>query len=177
MTLDEITTSAIDPALRLLPRKMDTLEARVQMLTTGLQESGFLHRRQLIAVKDGNGNTTLMPMGPAKSFWMGERGGGLVRGVRRHPATADLATAIYKLRGVRRLDSSIWNAIEGDDVLAAALARLLIYTDPWRVPALGDHRAGWAMYIRTWRPGKPREETWPGYHREATAFVLARRDL
>lgn len=177
MTLDEITTSAIDPALSLLPKKMDTLEARAQILTIGLQESQFLHRRQLVAVQDGEGHTVLKEAGPAKSFWMGERGGGMVRGVRRHPATANLAAEIYRLRGVRRLDASIWNAIEHDDVLAAALARLLLYTDPWRIPALGDHRAGWAMYMRTWNPGKPRPETWPAYHREATAFVLARRDL
>lgn len=47
----------------------------------------------------------------------------------------------------------VWNAIEHDDVLAAGLARLLLYTDPARLPELGKESAAWDLYLRTWRPG------------------------
>src|SRR5205085_2088624 len=110
LTLAEITERAIDPALAFLPPKMDSAEARVQLLAIGLQESGFRDRRQLILVKRG-GRTQLLPEGPAKSFWGAERGGGMVRGVRTHPATRQYAARLYALRGVRPLDASIWNAI------------------------------------------------------------------
>ena len=56
MTLDEITRTAIDPALELFPKHMDSPQARVMLLSIGLQESRFEYRRQM-----GNG--------PARGFW------------------------------------------------------------------------------------------------------------
>lgn len=164
LTLAQITERAIDPALRLLPPKMDSLPARIQLLTTGLQESRFLYRRQIV-----NGK----PTGPAKSFLQGERGGGLVHGVRTHPATKDLAAVLYEARQVKPTDLAIWNAIENDDVLAFGLGRLLLYSDPQKLPALGDWQGAWRLYLRTWRPGHPREETWRGFYAHALEFVAA----
>lgn len=164
LTLAEITQRGIDPALKLLPPKMDSLTARIQLLTTGRQESGFRDRRQIV-----NGK----PTGPAKSFWQGERTGGLVHYVRIHPATKDLAAVLYQARQVKPNDLAIWNAIESDDVLAAGLARLLIYSDPQKLPALGDWLGAWRLYLRTWRPGHPREETWRGFYTQAMEFVVA----
>lgn len=37
--------------------------------------------------------------------------------------------------------------------LAAGLARLLLYTDPARLPELGKESEAWDLYLRTWRPG------------------------
>lgn len=165
MTLDDISERAISPALAMLPAAMDTPAARVQLLTIGLQESRFEDRRQIVGGK---------PAGPAKSFWQGERGGGMVHGVRLHPATFHLAATLYRARGVAPNDSAIWNAIERDDVLAAGLARLLLWSDPFRLPALGNADGAWELYLRTWRPGKPRPETWPDYYRHALEFVMGR---
>lgn len=158
MTLDEITQSAINPALALLPKHMDTPQARVMLLTIGQQESRFEYRRQ-------------MGDGPAKSFWQGEKGGGMVHGVRIHPASADLARQLYKARGVEANDLAIWNAIEDDDVLAAGLARLLLWTDPEKLPSVNDVDSAWELYLRTWRPGKPHVRTWAGFHRMAREYV------
>jgi hypothetical protein len=72
---------------------------------------------------------------------------------------------------IRRFFRAIWNAIENDDVLAAGLARLLLYTDPQRLPALGDREGAWQLYLRTWRPGKPHRRTWNGYYQRALEFV------
>jgi hypothetical protein len=55
----------------------------------------------------------------------------------------------------------IWCALESDDVLAAGVARLLLLTDPKRLPALGDAETAWDYYRRNWRPRKPHPKRWP----------------
>lgn len=174
MTLDQITETGINPALALLPPKMDSAEARVMLLAIGLQESKMLHRRQLV------GNPPA-PTGPAKSFWQGERGGGMVAGVRQHAATKALAAILYAERGVAPNDAAIWNAIERDDVLAAGLARLLLYSDPGALPRVSDTEGAWRLYLRTWRPGAYERGSgaqradlrakWNGYHAQARRFL------
>ncbi|RSF08795.1 hypothetical protein [Achromobacter aegrifaciens] len=146
MDLNTVIGTAINPALALLPAKMDTPAARVQMLATGLQESRFVDRRQLVGRPP-------RPIGPAKSFWQAEQGGGMVHGVRLHEATSAAAAQLYQVRGVPVRDAAIWNAIEHDDVLAAGLARLLLWSDPGRLPPVGDEEGAWRLYLRTWRPG------------------------
>lgn len=170
LSLAEITERGIGPALALLPPRMDSQRARVMLLAIGAQESAFRDRRQLILVKR-QGRTQLVPEGAAKSFWGAERGGGMVRGVRTHQATKAYAARLYALRGVRPIDASIWNAIERDDVLAAGLARLLLFSDPYALPALGNEQLAWETYVRLWRPGKPRRDDWDGNYARALAFV------
>lgn len=138
--------AAVSAALAQLPSNLDSRSARAILLTIGLQESLFLHRRQLV------GNPP-KPTGPATSFWQAEAGGGMVRGVRLHPSSAKLAAGLYALHNVQPTDMAIWSAIERNDVLAAGLARLLLYTDPRVLPSLGDAESAWALYLRTWRPG------------------------
>lgn len=171
LSLSEITERGIDPALQILPPKMDSSEARVMLLTIGLQESRFQARRQVIVV-NRHGRQQLVAEGPAKSFWMGERGGGMVHGVRVHPATRQYAARLYAVRGVAPRDAAIWNAIERDDVLAAGLARLLLFSDPYKLPGLGHTQLAWELYCqRTWKPGLPRRDTWDGYYQRALDFV------
>lgn len=167
MPLSEIRASAIAPALELLPAQMTSPEAVVMLLAIGLQESRFQHRRQLVG-------SPPRPVGPAKSFWQAEQGGGMVRGLLRYhdPRVRDLATGLCVIRGVALDARSVWDAIEHDDVLAAGLARLLLWTDPHRLPALGDAQAAWDLYIRTWRPGKPHRQTWDALYAQALREVL-----
>lgn len=162
MHLSEINL-AINAALELLPGSMDSKEARVLLFATGLQESRFEHRRQL-----GNG--------PARGFWQFELGTresrGGVWGVFLHPASAALLRQLCVARNVQHSPADIWRAIEHDDVLAAGLARLLIFTDPYKLPAAADVDGAWRLYrYRCWRPGKPHPETWPEMHRRAREFV------
>ena len=142
MDLRTVRRSMIDPALLLLPAKMESPQAVVMLLAIGLQESRFTYRRQM-----GNG--------PAKSFWQAEQGGGMVTGLLRYRVqdVRDLATGLCAVRGVVPSAQDVWNAIERDDILAAGLARLLLYTDPARLPVLGDEAGAWDLYLRTWRPG------------------------
>jgi hypothetical protein len=165
IVLDSVLHSAINPALKLLPVKMDSDAARVMMLAIGLQESRFTFRFQ----------KTLDPYvkGPARGFWQMERGGG-VFGVMTHKDTKDLALAICKDRGVS-FDSSLVHArLEFDDVLAAVFARLLLWADPKPLPDVdADHETAWQCYVRNWRPGKPYRDTWDAFHVLVRGQVIA----
>ena len=157
MTLDEITQQAIEPAYALLPARMRSPAATLMLLAIGLQESRFEHRRQI--------------GGPARGFWQFERGGG-VAGVLRFDGTLHTSRAVCAARGVRPVAADVYAALEHDDVLAAAFARLLLWTDPAPLPKLGDEAGAWAYYLRNWRPGKPHPQTWPEMYQNALNFVL-----
>ena len=150
MTLDQITKASINPALALLPAGMDTLQARVMLLAIGLQESRFEHRYQVVQGKPG-------VKGPARGFWQFELGTaasrGGVWGIFLHDASNGLLKKIAVQRGVALSPTNIWQVIETDDVLAAVVARLLLWTDPLKLPKLGDAEGAWQLYLRTWRPG------------------------
>jgi len=83
----------------------------------------------------------------------------------------DLAVGLCAVRGVDPSPRAVWDAIERDDVLAAGLARLLLWTDPSRLPRLGDADGAWQLYVRTWRPGKPHRRTWDALYAQALEEV------
>jgi hypothetical protein len=159
-SLNRIEHAAINPALRLLPAAMDSDYARVLLLTIGLQESQFLTRTQ-------------MGGGPARGFWQFEHGTpatrGGVTGVYLHQASASHLLDVCNARGVPFVVTDIYNALTWDDILAAALARLLMWTDPRALPK--DAPGGWDFYMRTWRPGKPHPARWAGFFAQALAVV------
>ena len=166
ITIPPDIRAAVDVAMRELPGRMDSPEARVQIFAHGAQESRFEHRRQM--VKRGR---KIVPEGPAKSFWQGELTGGMCAGILRHPATAILTKALCERHGVPATAQGIWDAIERNDVLAAQCARLLLWTDPQPLPAIGDADGAWAYYLRTWRPGKPHPHTWGSCYEAAVKAV------
>lgn len=152
LAVEHVHLLALDPAFKLLPGAMDTPEARVQLLAIGLQESRLTARRQLVG-------SPPRPTGPATGLWQFEQGGG-VRGVLEHQASRYWMHRVCHERGVKPVAAQVWRALQHDDILAAAAARLLLFTDPRRLPAIGDEAGAWQCYIRTWRPGKPHRQTW-----------------
>ena len=166
MDLKEVVERAIEPALALLPARMDTPAARVMLLAIGLQESRFVHRRQI--------------GGPARGFWQFEKGTrvsrGGVWGVFLHAASRDHLAMLCKSRGVAGDPEAIYAALEYDDVLAAGVARLLLWTDPKALPPVGETQAAWALYLRTWRPGKPKPDSWAGLYQQAVTAIRTRSD-
>lgn len=154
----------ISQAYDLLPAKMASDEGRVMLTAIGLQESNLAARRQY-----GNG--------PAKGLCQFEKGGG-VRGVMTHDAVDHITKQVCDARGVPFTAEDIWDALEFDDVLALALARLLLYTDPKPLPVLtvGAADAAWAYYLRNWRPGKPHPDKWPSNWVKALNAVATRSD-
>ncbi|EIF30984.1 hypothetical protein BCh11DRAFT_06496 [Burkholderia sp. Ch1-1] len=162
MTLSDVISTAIAPALALLPAQMDTPQARVMLLSIGLQESRFTARQQ-----DG---------GPAHSFWQFEEGTaaskGGVWGLYLHSASAYWLSGLCDSQGVSFDPASIYNAIVQNDVLAAGCARLMLFTDPRKLPAVDDVQGSWQTYVRVWNPGKPKPDTWPALHAQAVAAVV-----
>ncbi|MOA34941.1 hypothetical protein D3C78_1563560 [compost metagenome] len=112
------------------------------LLAVGLQESLLIHRRQL--------------GGPARGLLQFETGG--VRGVLEHRSSRGHARAVCAARGVQPTTAAVYAALEHDDVLAMAIGRLLLWTDPYQLPDLDDADAAWALYLRTWRPGAAKRD-------------------
>jgi len=163
MLAREFIKDAIVPALAILPPAMDTPQARLMILAICLQESGLIHRRQL-----GNGPARGYPQ-----FELGTRQSrGGVWGVYLHDSSRFWLDRLCASRGVQFLPEAIWRQMEKDDVLAAGVARLLLFTDPRRLPAMDDPDGAWGLYLRTWRPGKPRPAEWPGNHTLARLEVI-----
>lgn len=162
MRLDEVILGILNPALALLPMKLDSLEARVMLLAIGQQESRFQFRRQL-----GDG--------PARGFWQFERGTpasrGGVWGVFLHPASAKLLADLCAARSCPFDPMSIWIRLETDDLLACGVARLMLLTDAAALPSVDDAQAGWDCYARTWRPGRPHRSTWDNFHSRSREAV------
>ena len=123
----------------LVPVKMSGEKARVLLLAIQLQEDPQRLRRQM-----GNGI--------ARGLFQFELGGG-VKGVLRHEATTKYAHNLASIREVPASPQAVYEAIEFDDVLAAGLARLLLWSDSKPLPEVGEVREAFDTYLRVWRPG------------------------
>src|SRR5437868_9899352 len=128
MPLAAVIAKIINPGLAMLPLAMDSPRARLMLLTIGRQESKFKDRAQVL---NGGGR------GPARGFWQFEQGGS-VKGVMTHPATAGHAHRICAERGVPWERPNVWAALEHDDLLACAFARLNLWWAPGALPEIGD---------------------------------------
>jgi hypothetical protein len=112
-----------------------------------LQESGLAHRAHV--------------GGPARGYAQFEQAGG-VRGVLTHPASKPLIQPVLAALDYApgSTEGACYIAIEHNDILAAAFARLLLWTLPDKLPAQTAPGSGWSQYTAAWRPGKPHRETW-----------------
>jgi hypothetical protein len=147
-----VAARVIPAALSLLPPKMDTPEARAMLLAIGGQESAFRHRRQV--------------NGPARGLWQFERGG--LIGAQMHPSSSKHADAVCAaLLYDRDQSDELHRALADNDILACALARLLLWTDAKPLPPESDAGAAWNYYLRVWRPGRPHPDAWPAHWRRA----------
>lgn len=153
MTPYRLLHYAIRPALAELAAHgiPDTFDARRFMLAIALQESNLAHRRQVSA--DGTES------GPAASYWQFERGGGC-KGVLTHRSSAPHMRRVCEDFDVEPTSAGLWEAMRYQDIVAAAAARLLIYTLPWNLPQ--HAAAGWDQYVSklSWNPGKPHPGKW-----------------
>lgn len=169
MTPREFLIKAIIPAAAILPAQMDSRRARLLVLAICLQESNLQSRYQIVQGKPG-------AKGPARGFPQFEKGsklfGGGIWGVYKHKASKFWLAELCKARGCEFHPDAIHIAIETDDVLAAGLARLLLFTEATPLPAEGDHEAAWIYYAKkTWRPGRPHPEKWLTNYRKAQQAI------
>ena len=156
MKLADVDNLILAPALSLLPPQMDSQSARAMILTIGLQESRFEHRRQI--------------RGPARGFWQFETNG--VRGVMQHGVTRRPINEVLHRLGYRADEATnIQPILEHNDILAAAFARLLLWTLPQRLPTPVQPIQGWDQYLDAWRPGKPHSHTWERFYQQAWRYI------
>jgi hypothetical protein len=155
LRLSNIVETILAPALQLLPGHLDCDRARVMLLAIGLQESGFSARRQV--------------NGPARGFWQTEPNG--VRAAWANHQTMEPLRLLCRALDVSFDPQAIYPALETNDQLAAGVARLLLFADPHPLPELDDCDGAWGLYLRCWRPGKPRPDDWPANHAAALAEV------
>ena len=160
MASNEAIRGYVTAGLRLLPKSMDSLKARILMTAIGLQESRFEHSDQL---ERGGTNTVL---GPALGFYQFEKGGG-VKGVMQHASSKSYARDVATQLGVAWDRNAVWTALKFSPALASVFARLLLYTDPRPLPEIGDEAGAWDYYLRNWRPGKPHPQTWGAFYERA----------
>ena len=147
----------IPAAFALLPGRMDSPEARAELLAIGLQESRFQYRVQV--------------SGPAHGFWQFEKNGG-VKAVLLNEDTAAILLPVLKTLRYPANIAECYAAIVHNDVLACIFARLLLWRVPGRLPRIGEPQRGWNNYIEGWRPGKPHRHTWDEFFAEAWRTVV-----
>lgn len=171
MSAAEILTGTIRPVLGLLwtdHRIPNGPAAEAMMLAIGLQESRFAHRDQVVPGKPAG------QIGPATGYWQFERGGG-VAGVMGHARTSAIARALVEASGIAWDRDAVWRAFTAPagDQIAAAFARLLLFTDPAPLPAPAaeSEDQAWDYYLRNWRPGRPHRDTWGGYWQQAVGLA------
>lgn len=139
----------IAAGLALLPESLGTLDARVQLYATSIQENPTRAPRQIIR-KDGK----LQPVGPAAGDYQFEKTGGIAGLVRfKNARVSNMLADVCNARRVAITVDALFDAIQVDPVLAAALARLLYFTDSGALPKAGAEQYAWDVYLRTWRPG------------------------
>lgn len=162
-TLHTINTGCLSAALRLLPARMDSINARGQLLKTTLQEARGTMRKQ-----SGGG--------PARGLWQFELGSektrGGVYGVFLHSLTRHHLQGLCRDLKVAFTPEAIHAALETNDVLAAGLARLNYWWVSAPIPSVQDEPGSWDYYNRTWRPGHPREETWHEFHCAVLHYLI-----
>lgn len=140
----------IQTGIGILGQKFNSIEASILMAAIAYQESNFEYRKQI--------------GGPARGLWQFEKGGG-VYGVMNHRLTKDHANRVCEIRRVNFDLQTVCEQLAHDDVLAAAFARLLLWTDPKSIPT--DRDECWEYYIRNWRPGKPHPDRWQSSYSQA----------
>ncbi len=156
--LHNVASYVFPATFALLPGAMDTPEARALLLAIGLQESRFEFRKQV--------------GGPAHGFWQFEKGGG-VHGVLVGDATARHVIHVCEELCYLPTEARCYEAIEHNDVLACALARLLLWTLPGLLADRGSPDKGWMQYLAAWRPGKPGPDRWAENWQQAGALITA----
>lgn len=161
MTTPAYLASVVIPAAyRLLPPACASPEATRMLMAIAQQESQCCARRQY-------------RNGPARGFWQFEKGGG-VQGTLSHPASAPHVARVLETLQLPALALPVWEALEHNDILAACIARLYLWTDSRPLPT--DQERGWQIYRSVWRPGKPHAHTWPAAWRLGWQMVAADGD-
>lgn len=162
--IEQIQDYILPAAYSMLPPKMESDAATAHLLAIGLHESQFKFRAQVL----DNG-----ALGKARGFWQFEASGGIV-GVLQHPATRMHIYAVLDALCYGNIQDKVvscWNIVEHHDTLAAAFARLLLWTVPDPLPGPLDVEMAYQQYLDAWRPGRKHPLDWSANYAHAWARV------
>lgn len=165
MTPELFLAIAVRPALGLLPSSMHSREAEAMVLAICLQESRLQHRHQIGGPAVGYPQFELGLVGPS------DRVVGGVASVLAHPATRAHALMLCRVLDITPSARHVYAALPYQDVLAAGLTRLLLWTLPVRLPLAHEVERAWQQYLEAWRPGKPHRHTWDAQYARAWQAV------
>jgi len=162
--ITQIQRFTIPAAYNLLPPALVSDRATAMLLAIGLQESAFVHRRQV--------------KGPARGFWQFELEG--VRVLMRNSRTHMLAQTVIDAlcyheadRGPAQETVAVHIALAHNDTLACCLARLTLWTVLRPLPGPDEVDDAWQQYLEAWRPGRPDRARWDPHYAEAWRRVTA----
>lgn len=153
MTPATLIELVIGPTFQMLGPKYGGAHAETMLVAIALQESGLRNREQV--------------GGPARGWWQFEVGG--VKGVLHHPQSSTKAAEVCKALHYPVDSVLVQRALSHNDILACAMARLLLWTDKSPLPT--TEADAWSYYVRNWRPGRPRIERWGGCWEQAVDAV------
>lgn len=152
MTPANFRILAIEPGLTLLPPEMNSNEAKVILMAIAGQESSWTYRTQDL-------------VGTAVGYWQFQQDG-VADVITAEPTLTQSVLAALDIDAI-----TAYPAIEYNDMLACAFARLLLWSDPDPLPAIGDVNGAWAYYVANWQPGAPDRARWAANYATAVATV------
>ena len=139
-------------AMALLPAHLTCAESKAMLIAIAMQSSQFSFRREL--------------MGHDRSFWaLGAQTH--IKVVAEHELTRGPIAAVCDALCYDTSVFSAYMAVEHNDILACAYARLLLSLVPGKLPSRDQPQLGWDQYLAVWRPSHPRPEPWPVHFRRA----------
>lgn len=155
MTPAAYFTTIVEPTLQWMAPIVGippTDEARLMVMVIAGTESNWTARVQ-------NG-------GPARGRHQFEGGdfSGLAQVMKACPVQAAAVCVALEISYDR---ATIFEAVAWKDTLDCAMARLLLWQYPPKLPELGDVQGAYNYYINTWHPGAPRPAEWPGFYNQS----------
>lgn len=153
-------TQILVPALAFIRGNLKNIPASVEEHTMLLAIAG---------VESAWSQRTQQPVAYAHSFYQFERGG--VLGLMRDDETSKQVAVLCGMASVPFQSTAIWNymAKPEADNFSAAMARLLLWTDPRPLPK--NEVDGYQCYLRLWRPGAPYKDRWLSVYGQAVAAI------
>lgn len=159
-TYADVLAEVIVPGFTALPSEQDDPRARLMVLATGGQETGYQTRQQY-----GN------PAGGANGLFQMQYN--CVLDVMHNRASGNFVWNLCGVLGVTYGSHAIFDALLTDDELAACMTRLAYWCDPRPLPEVGDMMGAWDTYERVQRPSKPSYTRWKQVYPQALTALQA----
>lgn len=140
----DVLADVIVPAFEHLPSEMDSPEARLIVLATGVQETQYQTRQQVD--------------GPARGLFQAQYN--FILDLMHNPASGNHVWNLCGVMGITYGSHAMFDALLRDDPFAACMCRLGFWCDPRPLPDVGDVLGAWGAYERVQRPGKPSYTRW-----------------